>query len=49
MKSSMIISGETEEIFNFIPSFEEIQILGEMGAHSNLSPSKSTFVMVIVK
>ena len=38
MKSSMIISGETEEMFNFIPSFEELQILGEMGTHTNASP-----------
>ena len=39
MKSSMIISGETEEIFNFIPSFEELKILGEMGTRTNPFPS----------
>ena len=43
MKSSMIIRGGTEEVFNFILSFGEIQILGEMGTHINPSPSKSTF------
>ena len=47
MKSSMIISEDTEEIFNFIPSFEELQILGEMERRTNPSPSKFTFVMVI--
>ena len=46
-KSSMIISGDTEEIFNFIPLFDELQILGEMGTHTNAFPSKSTFAMVI--
>ena len=49
MKSSMIINDENEEIFNFIPSFEEIQILGEMRTHTSPSPSKSTFVTVIGK
>ena len=39
MSSFMIISGETEEIFNFTPSFEELQILEEMGTHTNSSPS----------
>ena len=45
-KSSMIISGDTEEIFNFIPLFEELQILGKMGTHTNPFPSKSAFAMV---
>ena len=39
MKSSIIISDETEEL----------EILGEMRTYTNLSPSKSTFVMVIGK
>ena len=47
MKSSIIISGETEEIFNFIPTSEELQILGEMGTDSNPSPSKCTLAMVL--
>ena len=42
----MIISGDTEEIFNFIPLFEELQILGKMGTHTNPFPSKSAFAMV---
>ena len=44
-----MVSGETEEIFNFIPLFEELQILGEMRTHTSPFPSKSTFVMVIGK
>ena len=47
MKSSIIISGETEEIFNFIPTSEELQVLGEMGTDSNPSPSKCTLAMVL--
>ena len=38
MKSSIIISGETEEIFNFIPTSEELQILGEMGTTATPPP-----------
>ena len=44
----MIINGEIEEIFNFVLSFEELQILEEMGTHTNPSPSKSTFVIVML-
>ena len=47
-KSSMIsFSGDTEEIFNFIPSFEELQNQGEMETHTNSFQCKSTFAMVI--
>ena len=40
-------SGDTEEIFNFIPSFEELKIQGEMETHTNSFQCKSTYAIVI--
>lgn len=40
-------SGNTEEIFNFIPSFEELKIQWEMETHTNSFQCKSTHAIVI--
>ena len=38
----MVISSKTKEILNFMQSFEELQILGEMGTQTN--PPLSRYV-----
>ena len=42
MNSSLVINNKTEAFSNFLPLFEKLQDLGDVGTHTNPSSSQST-------